>query len=188
MALALSKALWNQHSKIHENVSYGCFSGHIIGFHVEHRIQYWNHPDLEDVIEVCCSQVPHGCETEHVRGLISRLSVQDRIWLVEQVVRHADEFGVCKDLGANLFNYLVVRESEDVDFWLCKLLEEIFCSRLQYVFEYAIGMAISEYNKRNELYIGFNFETSGRHLDRLLRKDTDLYKLLKPSTRSEQAR
>jgi len=152
-------------------------------FHVDHRIQPWNHPDAEPDNKFCCSQVPHGGETEYVKGLISRLSVEDRSWLVEQLIRHADEFGVCRDLGANIFNYLVVIELNDVDFWLCKLLEEIFCSRLQYVFEYAIGMGISEYNRKNEVCFGSRskFETSRRHLDRLLRKDTDLYKVLKLS-------
>jgi len=155
-------------------------------FHVSPRTEIWSRCDLQETYNLCCSQLPHGLEGEYISGLISQLPVKDRIWLIEQLVRRSGEFGVCKDLGGNIFNYLVIRDLKEADFWLCKLLEEIFCSRLQYVFEYAIGMGISEFKRKNEFGFLSNFESSQRHLDRLLRKDTDLYRLLKLSAEGKK--
>ena len=109
--------------------------------------------------------------------------------IIEQLVRRAGEFGICEHLGANIFNYFVVTELKDIDFWLCKLLDEMLgCSRLQYIFEYAIGIGISEYKRNNELGLGLNLETSRRRVDRLLRKDTGLYRLLKLPAESDTDR
>ena len=66
------------------------------------------------------------------------VSGDDRIWLVQQIVRNAPEFGGCRHLGANLFNYFVIRNTQ------------ICSSRLQLVFEDAISLAITEYKRDGE--------------------------------------
>ena len=67
----------------------------------------------------------YGQEHNYITNLIASVSCNDRIWIVRQIVRNATEFGVCKDLGANIFNYFIIHDLKDVDFIMCILLEEI---------------------------------------------------------------
>jgi hypothetical protein len=66
----------------------------------------------------------------------------EKVWIVEQVVRRAPEFGVCRDLGAHLFYYLVKDAKDDRVFEA--LVEEICGSRIQELFEHSIGLAIGD--------------------------------------------
>jgi hypothetical protein len=110
--------------------------------------------------------------------MVTSLSCQNRKWLIRQTICRAGEFGVCRDLAANLFNYLVVRDLAEFDVMLVTLLEEIVGTRLQFMFEYAISDAISDYRKRNgdrDLKVDLAREYSTK----LLHKDMELYNLLK---------
>lgn len=122
----------------------------------------------------------HGCEREFVMEYISSISPQDRIHIVRQIVRRAPRFGVCRELGANIFSYFVVYDLTQADIVLSTLLDEIRDSRLQYNFEYAISLAITEYQRENGVIL-FKLEMSRKYMDSLLRKDTELYSLLKRS-------
>ena len=59
------------------------------------------------------------------------------------------------------------------------LIDEISYSRLQYLFEYAISIAIDEYRRRNKAPL--EFKAARRFADKLIRKDMNLYILLTES-------
>ena len=134
-------------------------------------------PEFPDDVPNCCRNLPYGLEREYVSGLMESISRQDRIWLVEQLVRHASEFGRCRDLCANIFNYFVVRDMAEADLMLSILLKEICTSRLQFLFEYAISVAIADY-KMQDNAPALEFEMAKRYNDNLLRRDMNLYCLL----------
>jgi len=104
------------------------------------------------------------------------ISREDRIWILQQIIRRAPEFQSCGDLSANLFNCFVVRDFAEANIMLSILIDEISCSRLQYLFEDAISIAIDEYRRRNRTHLEFK---AARGLsDKLIRKDMNLYILL----------
>jgi hypothetical protein len=119
-----------------------------------------------------------AAEEEYLKDQIAALSHEDRLWLVEQIVRRSSEFGVCKNLGANLFNYFV-RDLGETDVMLSKLLEEITETCLQYQFEFAINMALEDYfhNRWNES-VPLKVTLSPTYQKKLLRHDMELYTLL----------
>lgn len=132
----------------------------------------------------CCFRKSYGCERKFVVELISSILLKDRIWAVQKIIRRAPEFGVCRELGANLFNYFVIHDLTQADKVFNTLLDEVCGSRLQYIFEYAISLAIAEYLRVNSP-IPFKLDTSRKYADRLLRKDLELYSLLTGSERTE---
>jgi hypothetical protein len=128
----------------------------------------------------CCDPRSYQLEEEYLNDQIAALSHEDRVWLVEQIVRRAGEFGVCKDLGANLFNYFVIRDLQEVDIMLCKLLEEIIQTRLQYQFEVAINMALEDYKFGCGLedVAPLDVTLSRKYQGKLLCRDLELYEIL----------
>ena len=118
-----------------------------------------------------------GCEREYLANLVASLSRDDRIWTIKQIIRRAPEYGVCRNLGANIFNYFVLHDLNDVDAMMCILLEEIIASPLQYLFEYAISVAIADYQHR-EGVPPLKLNKAREYGPRLLRKDLDLSTLL----------
>ena len=124
----------------------------------------------------CCEWMTIGFESEFVSERMASISRDDRIWVLEQIIRRAPEFQSCRDLGANLFNYFVVRDFTEADIMLSILIDEISYSRLQYLFEYAISIAIDEYRRRNKAPL--EFKAARRFADKLMRKDMNLYILL----------
>jgi hypothetical protein len=112
----------------------------------------------------CCTTESHGCERKFIMELISSASFQDRIWIVRQIVRRASQFGVCKELGANIFNYFVIHDLSQADIIFSILLDEICDSRLQYYFEFAISLAITEYERENNPIL-FKLEMSQKSID-----------------------
>src|SRR5271167_633663 len=102
--------------------------------------------------------------------IMSSISCQERIWTMKQIIRNAPEFGVCRNLGANIFNYFVLHDFNDVDAMTCILLDEIIDTPLQYLFEYAISLAIAAYQNRegaNPLLLN----NARLYKPKLLRKD-----------------
>jgi hypothetical protein len=71
--------------------------------------------DSDETDNFCGITKSHGCERKFIMELISSVSPQDRIWIVQQTVRRAPQFGVCKELGANLFNYFVIHDSAQTE-------------------------------------------------------------------------
>lgn len=145
---------------------------------------YWFHESADRIEDeaasnwsICCPQVPDGLEIEYISGLVDATSPKDRIWVLQQIVRRAPEFGMCRDLGANLFNYFVVRDLRETDLMLSILLEEIIDTRLQFLFEYAVSIAIEDYRRRDAV-LPMNLELSRKYADKLLRKDLSLFALL----------
>ena len=64
----------------------------------------------------CCPIVTYeGREREYIINLLASLSRHDRIWTMKQIIQKAPEFGVCRNLGANIFNYFVLFDLKDVD-------------------------------------------------------------------------
>lgn len=65
----------------------------------------------------------------------------------------------------------------EADLMLSILLKEICTSRLQFLFEYAISVAITDY-KMQDNAPALEFEMAKRYNDNLLRRDMNLYCLL----------
>ena len=127
---------------------------------------------------LCCSGVTYdGYERDYLTELAASISRDDRIWTMRQIIRKAPEYGVCRDLGANVFNYFVLHDLKEVDDMMCIVLEEIIGSSLQYLFEYAISVAIAEYQNTDGVY-PLVLDEARKFRPKLLRKDLDLYTLL----------
>jgi len=94
-----------------------------------------------DETRTCCRSSIDGKEAKYIVSAVKTLNENERIWLAVQAVRMAPEYGVCRDLGANLFNYLV-RDCEG-DGTFGALVHEICLSRMQHLFEHSIGLAIA---------------------------------------------
>ena len=138
--------------------------------------------DGDETVFRCCKDQSYGFERKYVAGCVGSLSQQDKIWVIEQLVRHAPEFGACRDLGANIFNYFVASDCE-ADLMLTTLLKEICNTRLQYLFEYSISIAIAEYKLR-ENTSALNFQMARKYKFKLLLPETNLYFLLSGESRN----
>ena len=126
----------------------------------------------------CCSRVDYeGCEQDYLVDLIASLSREDRIWTMRHIIQKAPEYGVCRNLGANVFNYFVLDPLNKVNDMMCILLEEIIGSPLQYLLEYAISIAIEEYQSM-EGASPLVMDEAYKFGPKLLRKDLELYTLL----------
>ena len=132
--------------------------------------------DDEVNFRYCCDRMTIGFEIKFINERMASISRDDRIWILEQIIRRAREFQSCRDLGANLFNYFVVRDISEADVMLAILIDEISYSRLQYLFEYAISIAIDEYRRRNRAPL--EFKTARGYANKLMRKDMNLFILL----------
>jgi hypothetical protein len=152
-----------------------------LGAHHWYRGAGTRQPDLEAEDDVCCASISEKHEEGYIKELIGSISLSDRVWILQQIVRRAPEFGVCRDLATNLFNYFILHDLEHVDFMLCALLDEIVCSRLQYVFEYSIGVAIVDYYGSNGIK-PLVINDAREYASKLLRRDQYLYRLLTSSS------
>jgi hypothetical protein len=134
---------------------------------------------LEGRYSVCCIKAER-LEEEYLKDQIAALSHEDWLWLVQQIVRRSKEFGVCKNLGANLFNYFVIRDLRETDVMLSKLLEEITESRLPYQFEFTISMALEDYYFDNHCNDSVPLKVTllCKYQKKLLRHNMELYTLL----------
>jgi hypothetical protein len=95
-----------------------------------------------DETKVCHCFDVSGMQDRVLPDFLKGLGVGDRVWIIEQAVRRAQEFGVCRDLGATLFHYLVEDAEDDRVFEA--LVKEICGSRIQELFEHSIGLAIGD--------------------------------------------
>jgi hypothetical protein len=128
-----------------------------------------------DENKACCiSEDTAGIEKDYLNEAIQSFNVDERVLLVTRAVRMAPEFGVCRDLGANLFNYVVLQGQEhEVNAVFDTLVREICSSRMQYLFEHAIGLAIANADRLPSP------EIDTRQLkDKLLIQRGELYQLL----------
>ena len=125
----------------------------------------------------CCPAVAYdGFEREYLANLVASTPRHDRIWAMEQIIRRAPEFGICRNLGINIFDYFVLHDLNDVDDMMCILLEEIVASPLQYCFEYAISRALTDYQLAGGTPL--QLSKARKYGARLLRKDLSLSTLL----------
>ena len=97
---------------------------------------------------------------------------------MRQIIRKAPEYGVCRNLGGNVFNYFVLHDLNKIDAMMCILLEEIIGSPLQYLFEYVINIAIAEYQNM-EPASPLVLNEARKFGPKLLRKNLDLYTILR---------
>jgi hypothetical protein len=141
------------------------------------KIPRWEEPEHRH-FGSCCSDVGYdGCERDYLVDLVASLSREDRIWIIRHIIRKAPEYGVCRSLGANVFNYFVLHDLKEVDVMMCILLEEIIGSPLQYLLEYAISIAIAEYQNTKEAS-PLVLDEARKFGSKLLRKNLDFYTLL----------
>ena len=134
---------------------------------IEHEISY----------DHCCPVVTYvGFEREYLTNFVASTPRHDRIWAMEQIIRRAPEFGVCRNLGVNIFDYFVLHDLNYDDAMMCILLEEIIASPLQYFFEYAISRALTDYQQTEGASL--RLSKARRYSARLLRKDLSLSTLL----------
>jgi hypothetical protein len=102
----------------------------------------WGVQDSFD--NVCCMSSCTGNKGgEYLIRLIKSLSKGDRVWALEQIVRLEPEFGVCRNLGATLYNYVVKRDPSEEGQLNLTLEKEISSSRLQDRFRYSIADYLS---------------------------------------------
>jgi len=85
--------------------------------------------------------------------------------------------GQIENTGANVFNYFVLHDLKDADYIICILLKEITASPLQYLFEYAISLAIED-NRNRESSPEVLFIKAREYKPKLLRKDLELNMVL----------
>jgi hypothetical protein len=134
---------------------------------IDHEISY----------DSCCPTVTYvGFEREYLINLVASTPRHDRIWAMEQIIRRAPEFGVCRNLGFNIFEYFVLHNLNDVDDMMCILLEEVIASPLQHCFEYAISRALTDYQLAGGAPL--RLSKARKYGARLLRKDLSLSTLL----------
>jgi len=128
----------------------------------------------------CCANFRDGLEREAVSRMIKPLSQKTRIRLLEDIVRKAPEFGQCRDLGGNLFNYFVTSaDFKYIDLMFSVLLQEITDSPIQHLFEPSVGLAISYYMEENDLKkLPWNLAQSIKYVCKLERKNRELYYVL----------
>ena len=155
-----------------------CLLWLFLGAHHWFREKKRRRPELYHLRQgACCPSGKYdGCEQEYLIDLVASLTKDDRIWTMRQIIRGAPEYGVCRDLGANVFNYFVLHDLE-VNAMMCILLEEIIVSPLQYLFEYAISIAIAEY-QNTEGNSPLVLNEARKYQSKLLQKELDLYALL----------
>jgi hypothetical protein len=95
--------------------------------------------------EVCCdfyNSRGWGLQDKYIVKEVEGLGDEDRVWIGVEVLRKASEYGLCRDLGATLFKYLVKeREGEDDPVFAANV-EEICGSSMQVLFENSFGLAI----------------------------------------------
>lgn len=129
----------------------------------------------DDAMKICCDPSnTTGIERKYLINEIESLGNDEKIWLVTKAVRLAPEYGVCRDLGANLFNYFVVSEPKnEANNVFNALVQEICSSRMQYLFEHVIGLAIANSDVLPSPDSGTQYLKT-----RLLIKNGELYQLL----------
>jgi hypothetical protein len=75
----------------------------------------------------------HNLEEKYLADLISSVSTNDRVRIVQNIVRKAPEFGVCRQLGESVFKYFVLRDAEEMYLIASTLLRKILDSeRMSY--------------------------------------------------------
>ena len=150
-----------------------------LGAHHFYRGTAIRQPDVNASKYICCRwhAVGEGFEQQYLQELIASISLSERVWVIKEIIRLAPEFGICRDLAANLFNYFVLHDKSQADFMFAILLNEIIDTRLQYLFEYAISVAIVDYYGSNGVEC-LEFKSAREYCPKLLRQDQYLYKLL----------
>ena len=96
----------------------------------------------EDQTRGCCRAPTKNYEREYLTPTIGAISREDRVWTVEQLVRRAPEFAVCRDLGANIYNYFIMRNGEEDKEVQEVFAKEIASSRMRPLFEYPIRLLL----------------------------------------------
>jgi hypothetical protein len=135
---------------------------------------------FEDTVG-CCHFEEYGREQEYVKESVGSISQNDRIWLLEQIVQRAPEYGVCRYLGTYLFKCFVIRDTTEADLMLSVLVKEITTSRLQYMFEFAVSLAVRVYQQSEEVN-RLDLKISKKYAGKLMRPELALYSLLKGQT------
>jgi hypothetical protein len=129
--------------------------------------------------DLCCREIKfRENETKYLQQQIELLSPEDKEWLLREIIRKAPEYGQCRDLGANIFNYLIVADLELVDVMLEIVLEEIIHSRLQFLFEFSISMALGDYCTRKAEQLAAKVNHSRKYKDKLMRPELELFSFL----------
>jgi len=148
--------------------------------------QEMRRPDIDAAGEVighgvCCGNMRFGLQDEFLAKRLESLSLADRLWILRKIVSQAPEFGICPDLGGTLFDYFVLGcAPEDSDVMFSALLQSMIGSRLQYLFEYAISVAISAVRNNGDArrLESLALTSARKYSEKLLRKNLELYLLL----------
>lgn len=126
----------------------------------------------------CCGNMVWGFQEDFLTNTLGSLSQADRLWIMRKIVSLAPEFGVCADLGCNIFNYFVLGCGPDEsDTMFSALLDSIIGSTLQYIFEYAISHAISLAEENGGLKC-VALTSARKYSGRVDRKNLALYRLV----------
>ena len=124
----------------------------------------------------CCLHTSPGREKLYLERTLVSLQREDRQWILEQILRRAPEFGVCRYLGANLFNYFVLdpfdfnrpKDVDEADMMFSTILREIRASRSRKVIEFAIVCVITEYGRKKWRRVAYKFTTAEEFYETML--------------------
>ena len=124
-----------------------------------------------------CAYTSSPCrEKLYLESTLVSLQREDRQWILEQILRRAPEFGVCRYLGANLFNYFVLNpfdfnrpeDVDEADIMFSTILREIRTSRVRKVLEFAIVCAITEYTRKKWRQVACKLTRGKEHYETML--------------------
>jgi hypothetical protein len=124
----------------------------------------------------CCLNASTSREKLYLERTLISLPREDRQWILEQILRRAPEFGVCRYLGANLFNYFVLdpfdfnrpKDVDEADMMFSTILRESRASRLRKVIEFAIVWVITEYGRKKWRHVAYKFTRSREFYESML--------------------
>jgi hypothetical protein len=124
----------------------------------------------------CCLDISPGREKVYLERTLVSLQREDRQWILEQILHRAPEFGVCRYLGATLFNYFVLdpfdfnrpKDVDEADIMFSTILREIRASRSRKVIEFAIVCVITEYGRKKWRQVAYKFTRAKEFYETML--------------------
>jgi len=124
-------------------------------------------------LDLCCSR--NGYAPDYFEITLSSLQREERRWILEHIMLHAPEFGVCRFLGAYIFVYFVIGtvdlslDFQEADIMFLTILRGMCGSRLQELFDVSICCAQEDYGYNNWRRVTCRLERSEKYFNEILR-------------------
>jgi hypothetical protein len=134
-------------------------------------------------LDLCCYRNGYAPDKDYFEITLSSLQREDRRWILEHIMLHAPEFGVCRFLGAYLFVYFVIGTADlsldfqEADIMFLTTLRGMCGSRLQELFDVSICCAQEDYGYNNWRRITCCLERSEKYFNEILRPRKEEFNL-----------